>query len=249
MLHKAIAPDLLDLLDTGGSGDSDFYCQYARHRGGPVLVLMSGTGRIAISIAKQGVPVIGVDPDPALVEHAKKKAQQAGASRVLFARADATHFISDSKHPLVIIPAGGLLRLLTLEEQRSALSSVRGALAIGGRLLLDLPLLQPGVLAPEQPTLRRLGGGEERMAVLQRVRRYDSARQLTQDLISCEWVGSDGMVEGKEYASLSERYLTPGELELLLEVTGFEAAFFGGFDRHPLMPGAARIVVEAERKD
>lgn len=247
MLRNESAPDLLELLDTGSPGDIDFYCQYARHRGGPVLVLMCGTGRVAIPIARQGVPVIGIDPDATCIDQAKRKAQQVGAARVMFARADTTNFVSDSKHPLVLIPAGGLQRLLTLEEQRQTLASVRAALALGGRLVLDVPLFNPGAVPPDQPALRR-PAGTDRTAVLQRHRRFDPARQLLQEMVSCEWLDANGNVELKQYTQVVERYSTPSEVELLLEVSGFDSAFYGGFDRHPLVPGSARMVVEAERK-
>lgn len=247
MQRNVITPEMAELLDPGSPGDVDFYCQYARVRGGPVLVLLCGIGRIAISIAKQGVPVIAVDTDSTMIDQAKRKAAEANAGRILFARADVTHFVSDSKHPLVIIPAGAFGRLLTLDEQRLALDAVYGALGIGGRLLFDLPVLHPGQQVPDQPVMRRLGPSGDRAAVLQRVRRYDPVRQLAHDMISCEWVDESGTMTGKQYGQLTERFSTPAEIELLLAVSGFSPTFFGTFDRHPFVPGSTRMIVEAEK--
>jgi SAM-dependent methyltransferase len=244
MLRNAIAPDLLDLVDTGSPGDVDFYCQYARHAGGPVLVLMCGTGRVAIPIARQGLPVIGLDGDTASIDLAKRKAMQAGVTRAMFVRGESTDFVSDTKHPLVLIPGGRLQQLLTLEEQRACLSAARHALQIGGKLVLDLPLLDPGSVAPQQPQMRRDG---DRSALLRRHGRIDAARQITEELISCQWLAQDGSVEREQYAAVNSRYATPGELTLLLEVCGFQTVCFGGFDRQPLLPGAQRLVIEAER--
>jgi SAM-dependent methyltransferase len=244
MLRTAITPELFELIDTGSPGDIDFYSQYARHRGGPVLVLLCGTGRIAVPIARQGVPVIGVDSDPGMIDLAKRKAQSTGASRVMFATADPTDFVSDSRHPLVVIPAGALSRLLTLEEQRNALLAVRGALALGGRLVLDIPLAFPG---SQDSSVNQLVTSTDGTTVISRQRQYDPTRQLIQETVGCEWLGDDGIVMRKEYGRMTQRYSTPGELELLLEMCGFTPAFFGGFDRKPLMPGAQRVVVEAER--
>lgn len=245
MLRNAIAPDLFDLLETGSAGDIDFYCQYARHCGGPVLVLLCGSGRVAIPIARQGVPVIGLDGDAGLIDLAKRKSAQAGAGRAMFVRGDPTHFVSDSKHPLVIIPTGGLQRLLTLEEQRRCLMAVRSALQIGGKLVLDLPMLEPAAAAAEQPVVRRQGA--EGTAVIHRTRWYDAARQVVEELIRCDWLDQEGKVTGAQYASTSLRYATAGEVLLLLEACGFSATAYGGFDRRELMPGAARLLVEAER--
>jgi len=249
MLPNAIAPDLLELMDSGSPGDIDFYSQYARHRGGTVLVLLCGTGRVAVPIARQVVPVIGVDPDIAMVDLAKRKAQQANVARAMFVRADPTNFVSDSKHPLVIIPAGAFGRLLSLDDQRGALLSVRGALAYGGRLVLDVPVLDPGEPNAAGPEVRHIGPSAQVSAVLQRRRTFDPTRQLIEEIVSCEWLDGTGQVSSKQYASVTTRYSTPAEVQLLLESCGFTPVLLGGFDRHPLLPGASRLVIEADRKD
>lgn len=247
MQRNAIAPDLQELLDMGSPGDIDFYSQYARLSNGPVLVLLCGIGKVAIPIARQGIPVIGLDPDIATVDHAKRKAQQMSVARVMFIRGDPANFVSDSKHPLVIIPDGGLQQLLTLEEQRGCLTAVRNAMQVGGRLVFDVPLLEPGAVEVDTPVVRRCGQAGEKMAVLRSHRSYDGARQIAEELITCDWLDEQGQVERRQYASRSSRFATAGEYQLMLELCGFTAECYGGFDRQPLLPGATRLVVEAER--
>lgn len=244
MLRNGIAPDLLEILDTGSPGDIDFYSQYARHSGGPVLVLLSGTGRVAIPIARQGIPVIGLDGDPGAVDLAKRKATQAGITRAMFLKGDAAHFVSESKHPIVIIPGGGLQQLLTLEDQRSCLQSVRTAMQLGAKLVLDLPLLEPGTMSEAEPIYKKQG---DLTALVRQRRRYDSARQVSEDLIECHWLDHEGTVTKSQYATVHLRYVTPGEIVLLLEACGFTPVCYGGFDRRPLLPGSTRLVIEAER--
>ncbi|HYF94347.1 MAG TPA: class I SAM-dependent methyltransferase [Symbiobacteriaceae bacterium] len=244
MLRNAIAPDLLEILDTGSPGETDFYSQYARHCGGTVLVLMCGTGRVAIPIARQGIPVIGLDGDAGTIELAKRKAAQAGATRAMFIRGDATHFVSDSKHPIVMIPGGGLLQLLTIEEQRACLNAIRSAMQVGAKLVLDVPLMEPGKADAVEPQLRKQG---DRIALVRRHRTYDGARQVASELIECHWLDQDGTAIKSQYATTHTRYVTPGELMLLLESCGFSATTFGGFDRRALLPGSTRIVIEGER--
>lgn len=244
MLRNAMSPDLLEILETGSPGEIDFYSQYARHSGGPVLVLMSGTGRVAIPIARQGIPVIGLDDDAGMIELAKRKAVQAGAARAMFVRGDPAHFVSDSKHPLVMIPGGGLFQLLTLEEQRDCLNAVRTAMQLGGKLVLDLPLLEPGAAPSTEMTMKKHG---DRMALIRLHRKYDGARQAVEELIECHWVDQDGTVVKSQYATGHMRYATPGEMVLLLEACGFTPVCFGGFDRRALLPGSTRLVIEAER--
>lgn len=247
MLRNAIAPDLLDVLEIGSSGETDFYTQYARHSGGPVLVIMCGTGRIPLAIARQSVPVIGLDADPAAIDLAKRKAQTANIARAMFVRGEPTHFVSESKHPLIIIPGGGLQQLLSLDEQKACLTAARHSLQVGGRILLELPLLEPGSQPDSFPVIHRYGQMGERAAVIRRQRRYEPTRQLAEDLIICDWLDADGQVERTQYASLHRRFATAGETLLLLEACGYQATCYGGYDREPFMPGADRLLIEAER--
>lgn len=248
MIEQRVHPDLWDLVETVVPGDADFYTQYARLSGGPVLVLLCGTGRIVVPIARQGIPVMGMETDAAVVELAKRKAQTAGTTKALFVRGDPTSFHSGSKHALVIIPSGALSRLLTVGDQRSCLLAVRNSLALGGKVLLDLPILdQTTFVAEEAPVIRQLPGEGGRQAIIHRSRRFDPTRQIAEELVACEFVEAGHVVQ-KEYLSQSFRFATPSEVLLLLEGGGFKAITHGSFDQHAFLPGASRLIVEASRR-
>lgn len=249
MLRNVGSPELLELLDVGSPGDVDFYVQYARHVGGPVLVLLSGSGRIAVSVARQMIPVVGLDTDDAIIELARRKALAANVTKAHFMRGDPTNFVSETKYAVAMIPAGALRQLVTLEAMRECLRSVRHALQLGGKLVLDMPLLELETTEHHgYPLVRRLGAQADQVAIIHRRMRFESARQVQEELISCEWMGMAGEVERTQYTLRQQRYMTPGEVYLLLELAGFQATLYGGFDRRPLLPGATRLVAEAERK-
>jgi hypothetical protein len=65
--YDAIAA-LYDPWSRSVTEDVGFYVAEARKAGGPVVELGVGTGRIAVPIAAQGVPVIGVDSSAAMLE-------------------------------------------------------------------------------------------------------------------------------------------------------------------------------------
>lgn len=241
-------PELWELAENPVPGDADFYAQYARLSGGPVLVLFCGSGRTLVPIARQGLPVMGMETDAGVVELAQRRAQEAGATRALFVRGDPTRFSSGAKHALVVIPNGGLGRLLTAEDQRACLLAARNALTLGGKLLLDLPVLDARTFSPQdQPVVRQLPGEPPRQVVLQRTRRVDPTRQLVEELVACEFL-EEGSVIRKEYLSHSFRYVTPAEVLLLLEGCGYRAVAYGDFDQHPFLPGASRLIIEAVRR-
>jgi len=191
---------------------------------------------------------MGLETGAVTVEYAKRRAQEAGVTKALFVRGDPTSFLSGSKHALVVIPGGGLNRLLTIEDQRSCLTAVRNALQLGGKLVLDLPILDADLFGgAETPTVRHFPGEGARWSVIQRTRRVDPTRQIVEELVGCEF-SENGKVIRKEYMPITYRYNTPGEIRLLLESCGFATVTYGDFDQAPLLPGATRLIVEATRR-
>src|ERR671937_2933575 len=63
--------------------DVGFYVDEARYAGGPVVELGVGTGRIAVPVAAEGVPVIGVDSSPAMLAVCRDRAEAAGVASLL----------------------------------------------------------------------------------------------------------------------------------------------------------------------
>jgi hypothetical protein len=244
MLRTTMPPELMELLDTGTSGDVDFYCQYARISGGTVLLPMCGAGRVAMAIARQGVPVMALEADAGAVALAQRKAQQMGVARILFVQAEPAGFVTDTKYMLAAIPGGRLQALLTLEEQRSCLLAVRRSMLPGAKLVLDLPLWDPAEFSDSAPVVRRQG---EQQVALRRHVRFDPTRQVAEETVECQWLDREGAVTRSVVAACYHRYATPGEMVLLLEACGFAPVCFGGFDQEPLMPGARRLVIEAEK--
>lgn len=248
MMEQRIHPELWDLVETAVPGDADFYAQYARISGGPVLVLLCGTGRIVVPIARQGIPTMGMETDAAMVELAKRKAMEAGVTKALFVRGDPTSFLSGARHTVAIIPSGAFGRLLTVEDQRACLLAVRNAITLGGKLLLDLPILARATFAEQEPpAVRQLPGEQDRRMIIQRSRRFDPTRQIVEELVTCEFVEAGGMVK-KEYLHQAYRFATPAEVLLLLEACGYGVTTYGSFDQDPFLPGASRLVIEAARR-
>jgi SAM-dependent methyltransferase len=244
MLRNQVPPELAEWIDSPVPGDLDFYAQYARSANGSVLVLMSGTGRFAFALARAGAPVMGIDPEESNVEWARAKTPPGSGLKLLFFQADPTHFIAEQKHSLVIIPGGALQRLLTQDEQRNCLLAVRRAMALGGTLLLDMPLWDPSTGLTEGPVLRR-GGRDEPSVLVSRQRRFEPVRQTLETLHMVEWLDDEGVVTKRQAVQTMERYSTPSELLLLLQSTGFAPTCYGSFDRTGFVPGAKRLVIEA----
>src|SRR6266487_2460372 len=63
--------------------DVSFYVAEARRAEPPVVELGVGTGRIAVPIASEGIPVIGVDSSPGMLEVCRERAATAGVAELV----------------------------------------------------------------------------------------------------------------------------------------------------------------------
>jgi len=119
--------------------DVGFYIDHALASGGPVVELAVGTGRIAVPIAEAGIPVIGVDSSPAMLEVARTAAEAAGVSHLLDLRVgDLREPPVTERVPLVICPFRSLLHMETEDEKLVALDAAHALLEPNGRFVFDV---------------------------------------------------------------------------------------------------------------
>jgi len=143
------------------AADLPLWRALAAERGGPVLDLGCGTGRVALDLAALGHEVVGVDADPGLARTLTDRARE----RSLPARAHAADVRSlslGSRHPLAVAPMQ-VVQLLGGPDGRGAmLASVREHLSPTG--LLALALADPfdavpaGEALPPLPDVLEVGG-------------------------------------------------------------------------------------------
>ena len=108
--------------------DVSFYVREAKRAGGPVVELGVGTGRIAVPTAAEGIPVIGVDSSPGMLEVCRERAELAGVAELLDLRlGDLADPPVDERVRLVTCPFRSYLHLLDEEERLRALRMVRPA--------------------------------------------------------------------------------------------------------------------------
>ena len=107
---------------------------------GPVLDLGCGTGRVAIDLATRGVPVVGLDHDPALLAALAARAKGLPVETVC---ADARAFDLGRRFGVVLAPMQTvqLLGLVPIDSDRPGLAARLRALDRGDALLRLLPHL------------------------------------------------------------------------------------------------------------
>jgi SAM-dependent methyltransferase len=212
----------------GMTEDVPFYVELAREAQGPVVELAVGNGRVAVPVAQAiGRTVIGIDSSPAMLEHARARAAEAGVDLDL-RQGDMRELTLDEPAALVYCPFRALLHLPTWADRREVFERVAAFLAPGGRFAWN-------AFAFDHSVAVRLDGQRHDVPVPHSVR-YD----VPDNRIDLE-------LDGGALSSLW--WATKNEWLGLLDVAGLEvAALYGGFAGEPFTDESTEYVFVARRR-
>lgn len=232
--------------------DVAFFRRLAAERGGPVLEIGCGTGRVSIALATDGFEVVGVDVSAAMLRLAEER--RAGspadiASRLTFMQGDQSTLDLGRRFALIVAPSRVFQFLLTSEAQRAALQAFRAHLEPNGRLVLDLfdPLLE--YVGPGTPFPARAGEvvhPKTGNRVLWEITGLDP--EPIAQLVHSDWaareISASGEVLRDETERLTLRWSTRSEMRLLFELTGLDViAEYGDFNGGPPAYGGEQVWV------
>jgi SAM-dependent methyltransferase len=186
---------------------------------GPVLDLGCGTGRVALDLAAHGVPVVGLDHDPVLLEALAARARGLPVQTVC---ADARDFDLGRRFPAVLAPMQTVQLLGGRAGRAGMLRSVRAHLEPGGLFALaiaeGLQGFDEGAMTPPLPDVREQDGI---VYFSQAVAMTSEGNQVAIHRVR-EIVDSDGgRTTGRDVVRLER--LEPEELELEARELGFTA--------------------------
>ena len=242
----AVMVDFYDHWAEHMTDDVPFYVEEATRATGPVVELAAGSGRVTIPIAQAGQSVIAVDTSAAMLTECERRAAAAGvADRIDVVRGDMRTWVADRRVSLVMIPFRSFLHLLTTEDQLAALASANGSLLPGGRLIMNMFVPDPRVIAANDGQ-RRLQSDfvdeRGRRCELWATTTYSGADQLATVRAVMEVYESGTLLDTVD-CELRLRMVYRYEMEHLLARAGFEIeAAYGGFDRRPLDAASTEMI-------
>jgi SAM-dependent methyltransferase len=173
---------------------------------GSALELGIGTGRIALPLARRGVPVHGIELSRAMVAKLREKP---GGEQIAVAIGDFAKAKVDGSFALVYLVFNTIMNLTTQEEQVACFENAAAHLAPGGCFVIEVGI----------PDLQRLPPGEKFRPFhvdddYVGLDEYDLARQ---GLVSHHYRTVDGVFEK---SSTPFRFVWPSELDLMARLAG-----------------------------
>jgi len=188
--------------------------------GGRALELGIGTGRIALPLARRGVPVHGIDMSRAMVARLRTKP---GGDAVGVTVGDFATAKVDGTFSLAYLVFNTIMNLTTQEAQVACFRNAAAHLRPGGCFVIEVHI----------PQLRRLPPGQNVLPFHVSPDRwaFDVYDPATQAMSSnyVEVAGGRG-----EYRSIPFRYVWPAELDLMAQLAGMRLRDrWDGWTREP----------------
>ncbi|HET7777833.1 MAG TPA: class I SAM-dependent methyltransferase [Rudaea sp.] len=122
--------------------DVGWYRQHCLTRGGRVLELGCGTGRILLELLAAGVDAIGVDRSLPMLRQLRRDAAKRGIEARV-AQMDLRGLALTGKFETILAPYSLITYLTNPEATVAALVRMRSLLAVQGRLVIDAFIPQP----------------------------------------------------------------------------------------------------------
>ena len=235
---------------TFGRRDVEFWRRIALKSDGPVLELGSGTGRVALPLARAGARIIGIDRSEAMLARARTlvRRQRLGR-RVHLVRGDIRHLpFPDRSLSTVIAPYGILQSLLSERALRDTLRAVARVLTPGAtfglEMVADLPEWKEYSRRVSLRGRRGPNGGP--IALIESVRQ-DPRRGLT--FFDQEFVEGRGPKASRRQFTLTFRTVTVPAMAARLAKAGFEVtALLGDYRGKPWDARAEVWIILAKRR-
>jgi hypothetical protein len=192
-------------------------------QGGRTLELAIGTGRIALPLAAQGVPVDGIDISPSMVAQLRSKP---GGDRIEVHLGNFADVAVPGPYRLIYVVYNTLFNLLTQEEQVRCFVNVASRLEEGGLFVVE------GGTPAEFYRLRNNQYVDAEAIHIDRVRldvaRFDPLTQLLEE--THVTLSSTGITLNP----VVTRYAWPSELDLMARIAGMRLQErWGGWNREP----------------
>jgi SAM-dependent methyltransferase len=200
-------------------------------RGGPVLELAIGTGRLALPLVERGLEVEGIDASERMVEKLRAKP---GGEALRIALGDFADVPVEREYRLVFVAFNTLFALLTQEDQVRCFANVAQHLTDDGAFVVEAFF----------PDLARFDRNQRTSATLVDENRVmlDASRHnpVEQRVDSQHIVITEA---GTKLYPVSIRYAFPGELDLMARLAGLRLRErWGSWNREPFTGESGRHV-------
>lgn len=242
--YRKVAPFLER--ECAGRRDGEFWKGVAReHRGGRLLELGAGTGRVTELLAEEAEEVVAVDISPEMLRRARERLGD--RRRVHLVEGDMTRIRFHRVFDAVVVANDPFVHLLGDDDRDAGIATAAAHLDVGGRLVLDglwFPPEKRERAATDEGVVIEREACEDDELVIRQEWRVEPDDPHYRARFEYRWEGTVLSV-----AEFRARIWTPGEVGRRLAMQGLApASRWGGYARRGFDAGSStRILVEARK--
>ena len=219
-----------------------------------ILELATGTGRVALALARLGHEVTGLDISAGMLARARGKRALLDpeiAARVTFTHGDMSRFQFDSQFDVVVAAFNALLLLPDAESRAACLAASYKHLRPGGTLVVDVFAANAIDRTPDHETVQFLEREPEsnRLITRERFYTYDPQTDRGRSLLIYRLYSDDRQLAEELRLGYSLALLSRDQLVDEVRAAGFvELATYGDHRRGSWSPESPNLIVCARRR-
>lgn len=234
----------------GSKNDLELYKELALQSGNRALELGVGTARVAISLAKAGVTVVGIDNSVHMLRVAKEKLTKESEfvrRRVILKKGDMRNFELSQSFPFIYIPASTFDHNITIKDRKQTLNCICKHLKKNGTFVFDLEQAAPDK-REKSWWIDRKENEDGKMVVRSIFTRKNTLkRTLSLDLFYDIYKKGKMLERYHEYGEVA--IISKDEIIKLLEENCFKiVSVYGDFDKSEYRKDSPKIVLVTKRK-
>ena len=219
-----------------------------------ILELATGTGRVALALARLGHHVTGLDISEGMLARARAKRAMLDpetASRVTFTPGDMTRFQLDTPFDMVVAAFNALLLLPDAKARASCLAASCEHLRPGGSLVVDVFAANPIDRTPDHETVQFLerDPASNRLITRERFYIYDPQTDRGQSLLIYRLQTDAGEPPEELRLGYSLALMSRDQLVGEVRCAGFvDLEIFGDHRHGAWSPDSSNLIVRARRR-
>lgn len=244
-----------DLLYSNKADDLNFYLQAAKNSPLPVIELGCGTGRVLLTIAKEGIPIDGCDSSTHMLDILNKKILKLPINirtNISLFNEEMSCVHKNKYYGLAIIPFNTFAYLLNADEQLNTLKNIKSILAENGLFIFDM--INPEIdryierFDKGANSIKRTGRSvydseSEHVIVEWSSRNFDIVNQIMYETQIWEEINSNNEIIKRHYREKIQRYSFINEMRYLLNITGFQVEkIYGDFKYGDVTPISKNVI-------
>lgn len=231
--------------------DIPFFLEEARRAAGPVLELMSGSGRVSLPLIEAGVSLTCVDFSAGLLAIMRRKLAARQLSADLHVM-DVRDLALGRAFDLVFVPFHSFTEVTGVDDEQRVLQHVFDHLSDRGRFICTLHNPAVRLQSVDRPYglwLKRPLPDEQGSVLLWGLQRYDPELEIVTVHEFFEVYDPANVMEARHMVELTFRMLAGAQFESMAARAGFEVeALYGNYDRSAFDQQASPFMIWVLRK-